>query len=130
MLEPKKAVHNAADKQQVKRAKLDAKEAYRQLLRDIKAVMGTSSGRNVLSEIMYGLSRVNAKTASKSGSDTYFYEGRRAIGRELRDLIVFADFTALQLMELEYVEANTQEIKEVAEKEENKQATDEDNEEL
>lgn len=98
-------VKNAADVKQVKKAGDVEKNRRRQELLDIKSVMETESGRRLIWRIVNVICHVDSQSSEHSGSQTYFNEGERNIGRILKSDVYEAAFDEYQKMERECVMA-------------------------
>ena len=102
---------NVGDEKSVKRGKRAAKEAGRQWLMDLENVMSTESGRRAIFHIINDICHTETSSAQPSGSWTYFAEGERNVGRQLKAGVFEAAFDNYQLMEREHFSAyveNTQ----------------------
>ncbi|MCK5236710.1 MAG: hypothetical protein KAR06_06965 [Deltaproteobacteria bacterium] len=96
-------VGNAADPEQVKRAKLSDKDIRKQELSDLRFVMESPEGRRMMWRIINNLCHVNTLSAENSGSLTYFKEGAREVGLTLKTDVYEEAFNEWQLMEQEHV---------------------------
>jgi hypothetical protein len=96
-------VKNAADPRQVKRGAALEKEQDRQFLQDVKDVMQTKAGRRLVWHIINKMCHIDAVSAVPSGSWTYFNEGGRSVGKELKMAVYEAAFPEWQEMEREHV---------------------------
>ena len=91
---------NAADRDQVKRARGKEKDREAQFLGALKASLATGDGRYVLGELLER-ARIFETVYDHSGSTMYFNEGRRNFGLELLALLVEADEAGYELLERE-----------------------------
>ena len=96
-------VKNAASSKQVGKALAKVKEERREELKDIQAVMATPQGRRLMWRIINVLCHVDTLSKEHSGSETYFNEGERNIGRVLKSDVFEASFNEYQKMERECV---------------------------
>ena len=96
-------VKNAASGKQVGKAVAKAKEERRQELKDIQAVMSAPQGRRLMWRIINQMCHVDTLSKEHSGSETYFNEGERNIGRLLKSDVYAASFDEYQKMERECV---------------------------
>ena len=96
-------VKNTADEEQVKAA--DVKERFErdQIVEDIKTVMETREGRRVLWHFL-GMSGLDSISADyESVQWTYFREGQRNLGLNMKAALIEASLENYQLMELEAI---------------------------
>jgi hypothetical protein len=77
--ERKQAVANAADPEQVQRAKESERDARKIELRDLSAVLDTPEGRRVLWRLL-DVAGVHRSTFNPHGSISAFNEGMRNVG--------------------------------------------------
>ncbi len=97
-------VKNAADTKQIKEGAAKVDEARHAQLHDLKVVMQTQAGRNLIWRILHEFCHIELRSASmRSGSETYFHEGARDVGIKLKDAIEEAAFSEYQEMEREWV---------------------------
>lgn len=99
-MEPRAEVKNAADPQQVQRAKRKAQRADERRLDAFRAVMATPAGRMVMWDLIGSAGVCRSVFNSHEGRQNYNI-GRQDFGHELVATLLEADETLYLLMEKE-----------------------------
>ncbi len=93
------AVKNNADPEQVRKAKLKDNIRERDKLEDLRAVLKTPEGRNVIWDLLKKCSIFEHGPGGGRSEELHFFEGHRHIGLLLWNQILAADPQALIKMQ-------------------------------
>jgi hypothetical protein len=99
MAQPRAEVENAADAEQVKRARRRIGRREERRLGAYRAVLGTVPGRLVLWDLLCSTGLF--ESSYSESALIYFNEGRRNVGLKLRADLELADVEACEVMERE-----------------------------
>ena len=96
---------NVASPKQIKQDKQEEARKQRERLGDLKTVMSTPEGRRVIWDIVNRLCHADATSVQgNSGSEVFFREGERNVGRRLKGDCYLVAFPEWQKMEKEYID--------------------------
>lgn len=94
---------NVASRKQVELDRKEDKRKELERLGDLKVVMSTPEGRKTMWHILNHYCHVDASSVQgNSGSEVFFREGERNVGRKLKSDMWTVAFSECQQMEKEY----------------------------